>query len=477
MNCQSCNNTIFLPFKLKIPEGKCHFDVDIPEHVLEHTFHFEDLDLVPGFYSMQASQMKLNYDDEYSTPFTYPFGFEMKRKKQLIPDLSEYTCNTTIIRDFMNSFNAFVDTNKPTWMKATPVIFDWVIVDAEGKPYPTPMNRVIENDPTLFFGKEDLSTERAYQPSIVENMPHVNKYILCDDFHTMDNLRIRIWIAPKTKLILRSSIVVDGLGFTDQLQEKNKQFILTNGDRTYKTLVALKAPLEAFSKAQFKITVTGLDVPLRTDNTLLISNSMINQPLQVQNELNDKLEVLGDSINVKLRVFKLKEAEKYRIDFPESSNIEATLHLPKAIANTLGFSSEIITKETKSLPVSNSDGHLDILQKCRALANDTSNILVTQRNMSSSNLINSKDSSTNHYVATLKPNSWGVLSLSKLNVCIPALNLNALNPSEIPGHRKVQFQLSTFDDYNRVVPLEWPCSSYLQGMLIGQSCVRRSTLV
>lgn len=465
MSCTECKENVFIPFKIKLKQGESKFYLDVPDHILDKNFSFTDLDLIPSFYSLQASQLNLNEDPEFAAPLADPLSFKIKYRKKFT-DLPEFVGDKEEVVDFMKDFNEFVELNKPAYVPRCSAFVDWTFVDPENKPFKGSINKLIREQSMALMGVDDPLPFSNALPDSVSDAGLGNDYVLPHGFEDNENIRIRLWIAPYSRLVIRSQEIVDTLGFTGVIEVKNRQFTINNGGTTWRSMLGKQTPKKTFAKTGWKIDVGPLDVAASPNHYLLISQSMLSKPSLVADEINAGLQALEQKTNVSLKLYYTREDGRYQIKFPDTKNMDVTVVLPKAAASVLGFVDNSVTRNTRSLASATDDDNFDTLKRCRALAIDTSAVVVTQNNLSAFNLIGS----TNYYVATLKPSSAGTMHLLKLDACTPVLNFNALNPSQIPAHRIVQFQLCAFDDFRNLKPLNWPCSSFLQGMLVGRSC-------
>jgi len=466
MSCVSCKDNVFVPFKVKLSPGDSKFHLDIPDNVLDMKFSVTDLDLVPSFYSMQAAQMNLNEDVEFSAPLAEPLTLKLKFRKKY-SDISDYEGKQANVVDFVKDFNEYVELNRPAYSARTLAFIDWVIVNRENVVYAGNVNDLVRQNSELLYQVRDPVDFLTSMPESVSDLLQINDYVLPQDFSTVENIRMRIWLAPYSRVIIRSQEIVDTLGFQGQIDVRNKQFSLNNPNAVWRTMIGKTKPQQTFAKTGWKITVGPLDIPSSPIFYLMISKAMLTKPSLLAYEVNEGLKTIETKTNFSTKLFYTPLDGRYQFRFPDSKNVDATVVLPKAVASTLGFLDNSVNRRTKCLPTAKDDDNLDTLKLCRALTIDTGAIVLTQSNLSANNLIGS----TNNYVATLKPTTVGTMSLLKLDACTPVLNLDALNPSATPAHRIVQFQMCTFDDDRNLKPLDWPCSGYLQGMLVGQKCL------
>jgi len=466
MSCVSCKDNVFVPFKMKLSPGESKFDLDIPDNVLDMKFSVTDLDLVPSFYSMQAAQMNLNEDVEFSAPFAEPMTLKMKFRKKY-SDIPDFEGKKEKVVEFIKDFNEHVELYRPSYSFRTLAFIDWVLVNQENEQFPGNVNDHVRQNSDLLYQVPDPAEFSNALPESVNDLVQSNDYVLPEEFDTVENIRIRIWLAPYSKLLIRSQEIVDTLGFQKQIDPKNKQFLLNNPNAVWRVMIGKTKPLKTFVKTGWKITVGPLDIPSSPIIYLMISKAMLTKPSLLAYEINEGLKTMEVKTNFSTKLFYTQLDGRYQFRFPDSKNVDAVVVLPKIAASTLGFLDNSVNRRTKCLPTAKDDDNLDTLKLCRALTIDTGAIVLTQSNLSANNLIGS----TNHYVATLKPTTVGTMNLLKLDSCTPVLNLDALNPSATPAHRIVQFQMCTFDDDRNLKPLNWPCSGYLQGMLVGQKCL------
>jgi len=459
----NCPEKIIYPFKAKLGQGKSKLIIDVPRTYESLKYQLVDADLVPSYYSMQAATLSMNEDDEYKVPVPKPLRMTVTHEDKLT-DL-EYTSNTSNIVDFMAHFNRFMEEKRPSFVALCPAFIDWVILTPGNQPIGTSMDDYVQENSNELYGNEDPSPYLCYVPPSVKHTNLVNNYRLPDNFATFPNVRARLWIAPLTKIIIRSQDIIDTLGYTDQITQRLKQYHLVNSSLHYRAFIAQNLMKPAFSKTQWKIDVTSLEITNLPPKFIVISPLMLSSPEMVANALKEALEQIATSTNFNIKLNFVQDTNSYEFNFPTQESIQVTLHLPKTVAHVLGFVDNVINRDTKSHSLSEKKDRSDTLIRSRALALDTGIIILIQNNVSSNNLVGS----TKYYVATLKPTEVGTFKLFSFDPCSPFLNFDTLMYSTKPGFQELHLQLCTFDDDRNLVPLDLPCSSYLNGLIIGKN--------
>jgi len=463
MNCESCRYVILRPFKTKIPAGESTFQVSIPQNFLDHDFYVSDLEIVPSYYSFQASLMKLDEDPEFVAPLAESINYKVRYNAKF-SDIRDFTSNHTEVEEYVKAFNEHLANLMPSYNNTTPAFIDWVVVDDEGNIPSTTMNYFIRQQPERFYQNVDEDVIFNVLPQAARQVPGSNNYAFPDN---LDNVRLRLWISPGYAVVFRSEELLAALGFQGQFKAVKLQYTLSNATRPrYTNNISRHTPAKHFAGSKKKISV----VPVNFDSPeeyILVSQLTLSKPDILADEINEALLLLSRKTNFALKLNHLRDFDKYKFDFPSSRQISVSIQLPKRVAAALGYDDDVITSTSKSNAVRINDVKFDLDKKAATLCMDTGLAIVTQKNYASYNLVGCSD----HHLGTLKAHRDGKLALEGgQRTCTPKIELGALDSSSLPGHRIVQFQVLQFDDGCKMEPLNWPCSCYVQGQLVGYRC-------
>jgi len=464
MKRSSTKNVVILPFREKVPAHQNILEIDLPESTLQREFHFSDLEIVPSYHSQQAAELKLNDDPEFTTPVSEIVNYSVTFNNARFTEVPEFTVTENSVATFVQQFNAHLEAANPRYRNLLPVWIDWVDLTDNNELYPVRMNTLIEQNMNKYYdeGTQKDAVFNALPPSVAL-YSIANNYAIPSYPRENLNIRIRIFITPYAKMVLRSEELVKGLGFAG-LTPSNKQYHLVNNQENITVMLATRPPMVNFEKTGMKVDVYPL--PFKSpDQILITSGLMLLNPDKLVEEINQLLADAARKTNFNLRLSYVKEKQRYRFLFPDSKPVNVKVHLPKRVSAALGFEGTEITASSRSSPIRVQDIKYDNDKKALALCMDTGPVIVTQHRCTSDNLVGSSDL----WLATVTPSQPGKLKCNYTGMTYaPPLNLSSLKPSvRKSGYRSVQLQLHFFNDIGKMIPLNWPCSTYMQGQLVG----------
>jgi len=468
MKCRFCNESVvYYPFRQHVPFGKATFELRFPKHFLNFKFYFSMLELVPAYFSFQASQMTLDNDPELKAPLAHFVAFKTHyadKKKIFESDFQQETRDREI-STFVKKFNDHFDMTKPVYVRHSPVFIDWIVVE-EGMDFSTTMNTLVKTKSETFYDNPNDVQNYNALPLSIRNFEWVNNYILPTKLNIHQYVRLRINFAPYTKVTFSNDAQLETMGFVNRFEKKGLQYVYENDSPEIKSLVGNLAPAQMFKFSTMKSTVSPLDFT-SPESILLASPEMLQKPELLVEEINILLNNLGEKTNVNLKLHFSKDENRYLFQFPANPLVNATIIMPAIVLEALGYEGmEEVNRASRPSALKSNDERYDTLKKSRALANDCGLTVVTQKHRSSCNLIGSTD----HFMATLLSNDFGKMRMLKNDICSPTIDLVAPDGPPQYGHADVMFELSRFTDDGILRPLDWPCSAYLQGLLVGIAC-------
>jgi len=460
----SSRNAVILPFREKVLANQSIVEIDLPESTLQRDYYFSDLEILPSYHSQQAAELKLNDDPEFTTPVAEIMNYKVTFSTVTFKEIPEFTVTENSVSAFIRNFNAHVEASSPRYRNILPVWMDWTDLTETGEPFSGNMNKFVEQNMLKYY---DAATEKNTVfnalPTSLAQFNVTNNYAIPIYPRDNVNIRFRIFLAPYSKVVLRSEELVKGLGFST-LTPSNRQYHLVNNQDKMTLLVGDKVPLIDFEKIGMKVDVFPL--PFNSpDEVLTTTGLMLLRPDKLMEDINELLTASARNTNFNLRMNYMKEKLRYRFVFPDSKPVVVKINLPKRVAAALGYENNEITAATRSTPIRSQDIKFETDKKALTLCMDTGPIIVTQHRCTSDNLVGSSDL----WLATVTPCQPGKLkcNFSRLTYA-PPLNLSSLKPSaRKSGYRSVPLQLHVFDDNGKMQPLNWPCSTYMQGQLVG----------
>jgi len=466
MTCRGCSNDdIFLPFKRELEANQSSFMMDVPSHDSNYFLSFADFDVVPGYFSDAANDLDIDPDEKLKSIISYNLSYKVK---YVVPKIRSHHILFPVFKwadvplpNFINQFNKFWDNHKPQQMLWGACFMDWVIVDEEGKA-PFLINDYVEERLNQFYTDYQTVNHFGTLPTSANHLQSaINNYDLPSDYMSWDNLRLRIFLGPYMKLTCKQKAILEILGFKDQFVND----IIENKTSRYANVIGAQKPQIGFKTRMNDIFLEPIDF-IAPGGTIFLSNEMLKRPDQVAWEINTALRRLATVTNFDLSLSYKRDIQKWKFNWPANSRIHVTVDLNNTVAQALGYNTNIITKDTFSKASKISVVSTDYLDRARTLTLDTGFLVCTQSDTAACNLAGVPE----RYVAYLKYTDCGTMSLSKRKECMPNFSLNAQNRGTLRDTCTVYFRLYTSNDTGTLVPLQWPCKTYICGMIVGQKC-------
>jgi hypothetical protein len=313
-------------------------------------------------------------------------------------------------------------------------------------------------------------------PQSARTVPGANNYLFPTSTSKIlyENLRWRINIAPKVDGLFSTPTQLFDMGFTEeQLGGKRRykqKFMLDNDSKTFfKKIMAKTKPSVLLTKG------TALIVSLKS-NALIYTTSPMEFSLTKEKSLKNvnyqtaikkALQDYAFQSNF-VTGFSYDETEKtFTFHFPNNPNFNhMIINLPIELSERLGFNFVNDIKKTSATGKKVED-NINVKEsetKARALAYDTSVVIISHTNSSS----NATAGINYSYMAALYPTGFGTLEISPVEACFkqPTMKLPITSygtPLMVPA----TFKLSRFLDNSELTNLIWTNGAYIFGVLRG----------
>lgn len=307
MSCATCkSNILYLPFRRHLAAGNSDFSIEIPS-LPKVKCHLHALDVVPAFFNNLAHKLQLDAEPELER--TYNDVFQMLVKFKNKPTQFVYKHSTPPrqagtkpeIIDIVKEFNDYFENSKPPYVMGSLAFIDWCILDISGRPYEK-MNEYVEANIEDIYGPgEEASDWFNALPSSVRDLDGVNNYALPQNHYLKLNLRLRLNVAPFTKLaIFGTAALPQSFGFSPQsfTQTRNKASELINNDSGYRMLRATLAPAKNISDkvpASFRMNLSLGEWTSQID--LPLTPAILDNPDLLLREVNSVLRKIGFGTN------------------------------------------------------------------------------------------------------------------------------------------------------------------------------------
>ena len=292
------HSSVYKPFFEEVPEGESSFTIAVPRTYASYTgpnntkdakkreFYFSEFHLTPGFYSLRAAQLGLDAEEQNAMPIEMLFRivytidkdlYKLEGDKEVKFDQGDRAYR---LDNLMKEINIYFENKKPESITHSPVFLDWVdkdwfretrgeeVEEAEEEEEEFNFNKQV--DPAVLVANnlnkyyEDVPEGSALakllylgalEPSM-QKIQGVNNYKFpinaINHEEVMSDIRVRIHIAPLTKILISSPTLLTQLGFTPEQYgtrgELNKLVISNNNPDEYISLIAEGPPLSSTVK-------------------------------------------------------------------------------------------------------------------------------------------------------------------------------------------------------------------------------------
>ena len=275
-------------------------------------------------------------------------------------------------------------------------------------------------------------------------------------------LRIRICVAPNTKVLFSQKKMLTLLGFQTEKRVGYKYEFVNPSLNSYMYFVAENPPtLKFFNYGKINAAVLSNTIVTPVQNI-----SMTLREKRSNNELFKHLKKMIDSLtnqtNIQFDVVYDSTEEKFQFKFTTNDAIKTTLFCVTDLSNRLGFGvKREINATDVSTPVKNVIEKSS--EKAKILAFDTGHVIITCFNTSS----NQTSISNNQYMASLLPDHSGIMTISPCYGEYPNFippNYEHNNQNTVP----LLCNMLKFNDIGEPVLFQWKTGAYISGILQGK---------
>ena len=494
---QNESREVACPFHTFVPAGTCQFKIDIPKLFLncplsggpdgfrEHKRHFffSNLRLTPDFFNQDALLHNLDTEEDLAAKLFYelqiayylsenlysgPLGLEVEIKA-----VDNVTCEA-----IFGVINSFYVANKPSGLKRSPFFLDWTdfeyvqkLADPESVVSMSNLSweAYVKVQSLYYYGTDYTETLHANKlPASLKGVALANHFLfptnITEERRLLKNLRVRIAVAPNTKVLFSSKKMLELLGFQTEERE-GRRFAFVNLDSdNYKFFMADVSPIVGKNIDAGKISV-------KTASPFFFS-SVIPIMLNIKEKIDNKKlfaklkKLMDDQIDLSNVEFTLnynQNTETFNFVFPAAtSSINIKLVTEPDLCQRLGFGyTKEILNTTPVVPAK--IGKTETGAMAKTLVFDTGHVVVTCFNTSS----NLTSVGNNQFLASLFPDQGGSMSTGLWSGQFPSV----VPPSFEGGQSdSISFlcQLRKFNDNGQLVPLDWKTGAFVSGVLCGK---------
>ena len=478
-----------VPFNQVIKPAQSLFVVPVPRSFASATlpngktqkrkFYFSDLKITPDFYSAHADELNMDSEAENQTPvkLKYRMRYTFSERLFFLPGKEEPNklIHNGMIEFYplLKGFNDYSESLLRVGLKRAPFFIDWCSTQGDVN-YETAIPLAAQ----LTYGEEyDPRVHYNALGASVRSLPKANNFLFptttLTDADYRATIRLRLWIAPNTRLHWSNANQLEYLGFSmtqfPPRDSRSKQYHIDNPFlKGYRTVTALGVP--------------GLARGLNTNTRLYcspITYELYSEELEMEIEkvrLKDDLDVEEKFKLSTLRLMRNSNVDvSFRLDlstntfsfvFPAQTDLVlAVVYCNKDLAMRLGYGPTTrISKESVPRPVvPSSQATLMAAEvKSKTLVQDTGNVFVTVDNVGSMLTSGTRD----YFMAMLYPISDGTLETKPLCYNPPSVYLPATSGTGgSAANVNMVFNLFKFDYNGEPVPFDWKNAANICGLL------------
>ena len=494
---------VFCPFRVYVPQGESKFELDIPKKYVSDRnlrFYFDHLKLVPEFYSQQAAALNLD-PSESVQKVSNQASMEVKLTEDIYSEAGRYEQprNQMPLNHLIQSVNEHFEGQQPPGLWHQAFFIDWIDARAlrQGPPekqqdyyqamsyqfylsshppelntLPTSLGDVAGINKLPFptrlvsaAGKGDLDQSVMVVDSTLEEeeFQEAQEDLMEDESILRMNVRVRIHVMPNTTVSFNNPNILKALGFDETQYGKRggkNRFHLVNATANKMLVLAARRPSEPAIEEGMRTnfiylssTYAGVILPTVPIDT---TRERENNPVLLAEDYNKGFRLLAGIANYRLGFEYDPVQRKFLFVFPPNDKLQVVVKIPSHLSRQLGYGNkERITAKDVPDPVDTTLDVTDNERRSRALVFDTGLVAVAHEHEGSVQTVGL----VNEFVAALFPEYSGVLTAKSVNH--PGMVVSQFGSF-------FKFCLYRFSEENKAAALDWPCGSFIEGVLHGQ---------
>ena len=472
--CHSNIHNVYQQFNFYLDAKTSEFTVPNPESLIrdgiKRAYSFNNLTIKPEWVSLTAASCGM--DDDSVDPILSEHDYYMDVEYKIGFFSDDYTYNlthtATNLADVMKDINQHWDAKKPPGMTKSPVSIDWIHDNIAAHLHdPEIMRQEIDEVRLVWYENDDafaVETHKNVLPESMRNVhPPLNNYKLPSFADTLKDVRVRIGIAPNTKVSFSNEAFFKLLGFTDDdigPRGAASQYHIVNSSMTeVMMLEASSPPTPSFTIEKSKTS----RIYVSKVNKKLTLNGHYRSTLKREADPSLLLADFAESIREMTRnlYFTIKASKnplhRFIVEFPAYDKIDFKMVLPNQLASQLGFATTTITKTDfiADKVIERAQQNLtEGLEKSKVLVIDTGSLLVSLGNVPSMNTIGHASQTM---AVLLSDNESAMVMIPHLR---PSILLS-------PNDSFLTFIISRQSGTNQKIRLAWPCNYFVVGTLEG----------
>jgi hypothetical protein len=471
---------VYSHFQERIPSNSSIFSIPNPNRYrdgIPRTFSLKYIHIVPEYFSMLATQNSLDNEElnPIVTKHNFKFEINFKPKYYAKADLFEHSVaeGTYVLTDLLKELNTAIDRARPNSMSYPPVVFDWIDEYLVGYPKITKdiIDRYFLEAQELVYKMEvgaDGEEKNTYKeathanvlPASARSMPNCNNYLFPDEPEAIVESRVRMIIAPNTKVSLSNESLLAALGFTPKAYGQRgalQRFHIVNKNPDMcLEVIAAKPPPQDLKIAVGKASKFYISVAFPTivfSKVLTTTKFKEKRPEMLFKDMEGFLKSVSSDCYI---AFKIQyTAKRFTFTLVDDDFITTKIYIPPSIQEYLGFSNTVTSTNKISSAIDPTD--LDMtkyLGLSKVLTYDTCHVIVTVASIPSMTNIGQGE----QIMAALVPKD-DMLKMVK-----------GVSPKVIfpENEQTLIFKIYRQSEAKKMIQLGWPIDCYVYGMLAGE---------
>jgi hypothetical protein len=477
-------------FRQPLMPGSSDFEVNVSRMFCrDRCFSFPYLSVVPGYFGEQAAQLGLDTDQELDSETTEYVSCSANRL-HLIPDIMErhvFECvqvpPSKLTIDYIKEFNQFFFDHKPAHMTTSPFFLDWFDHRYRDKEM-SEFIKIVKTSHMVYYGQQEEMlefTEGVHDKGLpaglrgVSDANYMNfpSYPLADEL--VDQIGVRLHVAPYTKLVATNGNIFEFLGFnSEEIKAKVKtgdhhmRYVIFN-DQPFWITIYPERPvpknMALVIKHEIRMGHSRNDI-YSGDKIFQLSERDSRKPAKVMAILKPIFKQISQELNIQYLLDYKIDVSKFQINLPPEISARVLMSPNLQHCLGLGVVNTALTATTES-EVRKDDTQekekADSLVKAQTLVFDTGTVLCTPaQDVSSSSALSLGE----NFMASLHPKNSGILETKSYYGMLP--NRVAIDDLRFGSDNKVKlgFRLHRYLDNGETIPFGWKVDSYVTGLLL-----------
>lgn len=457
------DQTVNIPFSIRLDAGESRFKINVDKKYTDNPnrlFGFSSVTLTPDYFSRQAFKLDLDSEEELKAITTQEYYIEIDLDKDVFDKHPYSSTSPVTISSILRNINKHYEQHKPEGFITPLIVFDWHHIDALS-PKVDKEEFYQSKLSDLYVGTFDESLKGTDVSSSFQDVVQLNKYPFPTKLKDLNDIVIRITLAPNVTVAFSNDILPTALGFSEtQYTQKTKvQSKLHNPSvSAYKSfycenVISLKNIVYT-TKIHTYPTVKHV---VSDKGTVSASKERERKPNLLATDYNNSINTLAKKMNVNFSLVHDAEEKKFQFVYPDLNGMKINLRVTPYIAHRLGFGHvTYIRPSMQSQPYPEEVEINNVEAIAKVLVYDTGMVIISLDQQASKQTYQF----TNTVMAIMESDEAGVMT-TKPGMEYSRVPVSYFNPN-------LEFVLSKFNEANEPIPLGWKVAAYIRGVLIGK---------